>query len=190
MSIIYHSKIGLSLKQLAFKPPTHKKPFALIAVVMVTLLICSCQRYSVSLNDRVVYTPPTLLSDYTIQDEALRACVDAMIQESSIDSAEQLDRLACPEGKIANLKGIEAFTKLKVLGLAGNIIQDISILGSLPALEQIDVSHNNILDFGVLKSLSVLRSAKLDGNKDAQCESLNTFASSIKITRPKHCSDN
>ncbi|SHK08553.1 Leucine Rich repeat-containing protein [Hathewaya proteolytica DSM 3090] len=63
-----------------------------------------------------------------------------------------------------NLEPLKELTKLKVLELNSNAIEDISALEGLINLEKLDLSSNFISNISPLKNLVKLKSLKLSGN--------------------------
>jgi hypothetical protein len=68
---------------------------------------------------------------------------------------------------IANLKGLERFTKLRHVRLAGNAIDTIVEVGGLPELQEIDVSDNRIVDVSPLRTCAKLDRVVLSKNRIA-----------------------
>lgn len=160
-----------------------------IGVLFTLFLTCtsSCSRYVVSINENVVYSPPKLVSDYSIPDPYLKSCLQSTISELHITSQDQLTKLICPTGDISDLSGIEQFPKIEYLGLSANKIQNIGPLAELKDLRQIDISDNQIQDFTSLKDLENLVLLDTKGNSNADCKSL-LFAKAIKsLVLPNHC---
>ncbi len=155
--------------------------------VGVLLALSACSRYSVSLNDNIVYEPPLLFSDFNVEDSELRTCLQQTIAEENIHSAEQLRRLICPAGSISTLNGIEVFSQLEYLGLAENDIQVLAPISGLTQLKQADLRNNNVEDFSVLLSHKSVLFLNAKGNTRANCDSLQAPHEGQVIHLPKHC---
>lgn len=164
--------------------------FSLIArplLLGLLFILAGCSRYSVSLNDNVVYEPPSLFSEFLVQDPALSSCIKSTIAENNIHSAEQLHRLVCPAGSIATLDGIELFDQIEYLGLAGNRLISLAPIAALTQLKQVDLSDNKVEDFSLLLSLKELSFLNAKGNVEAQCESLQVSHKTQVVQPPQHC---
>ena len=164
---------------------------ALPAFSLLTLLtpltLGGCSRYSVSINENVVYTPPGLLAGYVIDDNAFASCIRAIITEQTLTKTEQLTRLICPAGSIESLKGIEQFSNLEYVGLADNQVSSIHELKALKALQQVNMSNNRVIDFSPLRSLAGLQWLDARGNIDANCQTLQFENPIAMLKLPDHC---
>lgn len=166
--------------------PAFKKIYTTILFFALTLLY-GCQRYSFAINENVVYDPPPLFKAYAIEDQALRTCVKGEIEEQSIRKPTDLIKLACPQGEIRNLTGLEIFSELEQLGLADNQLTDAGILQKLKNLKQIDLRGNQIISFNFLQSLHKLEQLYIKGNAAADCSTLPGNSKHLRIQRPEHC---
>lgn len=156
---------------------------------LVALGLSSCNRYSVAINEKTIYTPKTLFTQYSIADAHLHTCLANTIAEKRLTQAEQLQQLFCPGGGIQKLTGMEVFTELRHLGLADNRISDISALSQLKKLEQIDLSGNTITEFAALLMLPSLKSLNAERNAQAHCSALQKLASTVSVEHPSHCNE-
>lgn len=157
----------------------------LLCVCILTMTACS--RYSISVNDNVVYEPPTLFHAFNTPDDSLRQCINNTIEEGRLTSAEQLKQLVCPTGHIVELQGIETFMNIEQLGLANNAISSIAPLEKLPHLKQLNLSNNDIRDFSVIFQLKELVYLNVEGNNHANCDSLVQREQRFEINMPDHC---
>lgn len=155
--------------------------------VGVLLALSACSRYSVSVNDNIVYEPPQLFSDFNVEDSELRTCLQKTIAEANVRSAEQLRRLICPAGSISTLSGIEVFSQIEYLGLAENNVQVLAPITELTQLKQADLRSNNVKDFSVLLSHKSVLFLNAKGNTRANCDSLQASHETQVIHLPKHC---
>lgn len=151
------------------------------------LCLSACNRYSVAINENVVYQPPLIFADYDIRDTALKTCVQSTIAEKKLTRAEHLKSLVCPPGNITALKGLETFKNLEYLGLNDNKISNLASLGTLTKLKQLSVKNNAIVDFSPVGHLSRLDLIDASGNTFADCVSLRAFLSRTKVRLPHHC---
>ncbi len=157
-----------------------------LLIVASLIVSVGCQRYEVSVNEQVIYEPPQLFREYKITDPTLRQCVKATIAENSLTKAEQLRRLSCPAGDIVKLDGLQVFTRLHTLGLAGNQIVSVAPLATLKELAQLNVARNAVQDFTPLSDMPNLSYLDARGNSGANCDSLSVIG--VKdIKPPRHC---
>ena len=87
--------------------------------LLIFLSLSACKNYQFSVNDNVLYTPPSLFKNYAISDVNLLACVQQTIQDNAITKAEDLTALNCSSAKISSLNGLHTFYKLKQLKQQG-----------------------------------------------------------------------
>lgn len=159
------------------------------------LLLClsSCQKYQVSVNDRVVYTPPGVFKDYQIADTHLADCVTQTIYDLHATSPEQVTQLNCSNAGIKSLTGLEKFYALKALNLANNQLTDISDLGKLGQLRTLVLNNNSIKDASPLLHLLHLQDLQLEDNAQLDCKVLKQLENNLqplgtKIHLPAQCS--
>lgn len=131
-------------------------------------LLASCSRYQVTLNDRDLYVPPTLLKDVSVADSALETCISQTIVDKGITEVEQLTQLICTHSGIASLTGIEQLLNLK----------------------EVILSDNELLSILALQQLPMLSVLHLKGNTALSCSQIETLADSkseLAIVKPTHC---
>lgn len=128
----------------------------LILFIVLSLAVTACSRYSFTLNDNTLYTPPELLQDMEIADANLHSCIEQHIADREIRRASQLQRLICSEAGISNLQGLASFANIETLGLAGNTLQDIESIFQLTELRSLDLRDNPDLDCSQAERLSSL----------------------------------
>lgn len=151
--------------------------------------LTGCDRYRVTVNDLAVYEPPSLFSDFSIDDRALFTCVQQTIEDKGITQAEQLTVLNCSHAGIASLQGLARFTQLEELNLAGNKLSDIHVLQDTARLKRLDLSDNRLSSIGALLSLPSLDQVDLQGNPSLACNEARALAKLVAKTRqPAHCS--
>jgi Leucine-rich repeat (LRR) protein len=123
---------------------------------LVLLITAGCESYQVTLNERELYSPPALFTDYQIMDAGLRACIDQTISDQSIVRAEQLTALVCTFAGIKTLAGLSRFTQLETINLANNKLSDIKPLMFFGQLQRLDLTDNPHLSCTDIKSLADL----------------------------------
>ena len=169
--------------------PNQKQFGKVFTIVAWVLLITSCSRYDVRLNNNVIYSPPSLFSEYKIPDVALKECIRRTIAEEKIKKAKELLRLECPNLKITQLDGIETFSFIKILNLKNNNITDVSQLVSLTKLEQLNLEQNALNNIEPLMQLNSLLFLTLANNPKLNCKHIELVErrETRRIKAPKHC---
>ncbi len=164
------------------------RPFRLALLVPAIALIAlasACADYAVTINDRAVYMPPALFSDYRLADDALRACVTQHIVDQGATAAEGLELLDCSRAGIEDLAGLEVFTGLARVRLSGNAISDATALAAATGLEILILADNRIADAAPLLALENLARLDLSGNEQLACPS--EVPAIDDLTLPAHC---
>ena len=59
------------------------------------VLLSACESYDFKVNDKVVYSPQPLFSDFEVPDEGLRGCLEQAIADGGISAGTQLSILNC-----------------------------------------------------------------------------------------------
>jgi len=158
-----------------------------------TLLLCvffsGCSDYRISVNDRTVYEPVALFTDYRIDDAALRACVEQAIRDTMATRANQLKDLNCANAGIRSLTGINVFTGLERVRLDDNHISDLTPLFDLRSLALLQVRNNQLSNAPSQFCLTGLQRLAIEGNAALHCESLATLkACGVTLeSAPAHC---
>jgi len=151
------------------------------------VLLCACQSYDVKVNDRVVYTPTPLFSDFAAADPGLRSCIERAINDGVVTAPGQLSSLDCSFAGIENLDGLAIFTELKTLRLSANKVSNLGELSKIITLQEVFLDDNQIIDPAPLYQLSALRKLDLSGNADLQCPKSGSFAKLATVILPSHC---
>jgi Leucine-rich repeat (LRR) protein len=151
------------------------------------LFLCACQGYDVKVNDKVVYTPTPLFSDFAIADPGLKSCLERAINDGVITAPDQLTNLDCSFAGIETLDGLATFTGLKTLRLSANKVRNLVELNKIITLEQVFLDDNQIVDSAPLYPLSALRKVDLSGNSALQCPKSGRFVKSVTVILPQHC---
>jgi len=172
----------------------HGKSLLLFCGLVTSLLTTGCKNYSVSVNENVVYTPPSLLKDYQLVDAQLHGCVEQTIIDLQITSAEDLTRLNCSNAGIKSIAGLDKFFALKELNLADNQLADISEIGKLGRLEKLVLTKNNIKNPAPLLHLLHLTQLHLDQNPQMTCKDLkqlqqNLTNQKLDLLLPTQCAN-
>lgn len=172
-----------------------KSIYSLLSAILAFLsisLIAGCKNYSVSLNNNVVYTPPSIFKDYAIADANLRACVEQTILDKRISKAEDLKQLNCSHAGITSLAGLEKFYAIEHLNLAENAIQSIAPITNISTLKVLILRKNNLTNAEPLLHLLALQDVDVSENEKLACGDLKQLASNfqhgkLKLTLPEQC---
>jgi hypothetical protein len=163
----------------------------IFCALLVSLLISGCRNYSVSVNEKVVYTPPSIFKDFQIADQQLFDCVQQTIFDLHITRAQDLTQLNCSSAGIASVEGLDKFFALKELNLADNKIADINALGNLGRLEVLKLSGNQIKNPAPLLHLLHLKNLDIQDNPSMACKDLTQLIANQKknteILLPAQC---
>jgi Leucine-rich repeat (LRR) protein len=151
------------------------------------LLLGACQGYDFKVNDKVVYTPIPLFSDFTVPDPGLDSCLKQAINDGVITAADQLTTLDCSFAGIENLQGLATFTGLRALRLSANKVRNLVELSTITTLQELFLDDNQIVDPVPLYHLPTLRKVDLSGNATLQCPKPGSFAQVATVILPAHC---
>jgi len=163
-----------------------------ICGLLFVALIAGCKNYSVSLNDNVVYTPPSLFKDFAITDSNLRACVEQTIIDNRISKAEELKQLNCSHAGITSLAGLEKFYSIEQLNLSENTLQSITQLSNFTQLKVLILRKNNLTNAEPLLGMLALHELDISNNPKLSCGDIKQFARNaaqrnLKLTLPEQC---
>ncbi len=106
-------------------------------------------------------------------EAAVRSQLGVFDEPLYAEDVAEVEVLELRERDIRALVGLEVFTGLRYLDLIGNEINDVSLLSSLPQLEELFLNGNNISDISSLFSLTRLRLLDLGGNNISDISSLS-----------------
>lgn len=156
--------------------------------ICVTLaLLAGCTNYDFTVNEKLVYSPKTLFSDFNTPDPGLNNCLEQAIVDAKIDEADALKRLNCSHAGIETLQGLETFTGLIQLKLSANKIRNLAPLVDLIDLQELYLDDNVVVDPVPLYPLSALRTLDMGNNVVLQCPQAAAFAHLTSLTLPDHC---
>ena len=170
----------------------HSKFFTRICGLLIITMIAGCKTYSVSLNNKVVYTPAPLFKDFVIDDAHLRTCVEQTINDEKITKADDLKQLNCSHAGISSLAGLEKFHQIEQLNLAENVLQSIAPLSNFSQLRVLILRKNNLTSAEPLLHLLALREVDISENAKLGCSDLkqltaNFHQGDLKLTLPEQC---
>ncbi len=159
-------------------------------VVLLTAMLSACAGYDISLNDRLIYTPKALFTDFSLADQALHDCVSQTVEYQKATSAAQLATLNCSGAGIARLTGLQTFGNITHLKLSVNSISNLDVLAGLTKLQVLHLDENQIDDVSVLSALPLLVTLSLEKNPAIDCtalDSLKALRPALNIAFPAHC---
>ncbi|WP_039918340.1 leucine-rich repeat domain-containing protein [Cellvibrio mixtus] len=160
--------------------------FSLIALTFIgSAFLTACNNYSVSVNDKTVYTPAPLFKDYQLADAKLKDCVEQTISDLNVTKADDLIRLNCSDAGITSVAGLDKFFALAELNLANNQLSDINELGNLGRLEVLVLNNNQIKNPAPLLSLLHLQTLDLTKNPNMACKDLYQLAQNLSPNKPQ-----
>lgn len=161
------------------------------ALSLASVLLAGCAGYSYTLNEREVFSPAPLFTDYAIADAALAGCVQQAIEDQRVTKAEELKDLKCSQAGIASLAGIERFTGLRRLGLDGNGLSSVAALEALKDLSLLQLRDNRLRGFERALCGNPGRELALSGNPDFACADLERLRAcgATLVDTPAHCAD-
>lgn len=163
----------------------------LLALTFMALTFTHCN-YAVNVNNKTVYTPPSIFKNYKISDQNLHNCVEQTIFDKHITRAEELTQLNCSNAGIKSIAGLETFFALKELNLAENNIADVQTLSKLGQLTKLILRKNELTETEPLLHLVHLSELDLSDNPISQCNNLAQIKNNygdrkLKIALPKAC---
>lgn len=165
----------------------HTRLTTLLAALAV--VVAGCQGYSYTVNNREVFAPPRLFSDFQLADRALQDCVQQAIEDQTITEPSQLKDLNCSKAGIGNLAGIGIFPALVRLGLDGNALTSVAPLAALRQLDLLQLRDNRLSGFEPALCGKPGRKLALAGNTAFPCEDLERLRSCgvELLDMPAHC---
>ena len=138
-----------------------------LCICMFVCLACSAQGEpsgsklspsSTSTLDQAIH-----FADANFQ-QAIRAQIDKPVGDIFPADVQTIKTLHFGQMKIESISGIEHFTALQELDLTGNNISDVHNLASLTNLTSLSLAENNISDISSLKELVHLESLEVRDN--------------------------
>lgn len=161
------------------------------SALLLALLLNGCADYEFTVNERVLYTPAPLYSDYEIPDQALADCVAQHVEDGGITQPGQMQLLNCSKAGVTDLTGLNVFSKLTMLKLSDNRIEEIQTLADMAALQELHLDGNALKNADPVRDLPELEYLDLRGNPDLQCQQMEPFRrhAGLKLRLPRHCGD-
>ncbi len=155
--------------------------------IVLLMAITGCSDLDFKINDKTVYSPRPLFTDFEVADAALKACLEQAIIDQKVTLANELLSLNCSHAKISTLDGLELFTGLTQLKLSSNQIRNLVPLVPMSSLESLYLDNNQVIDPVPLYDLLSLAMLDLSGNPSLQCPSGQALLRLEEIILPEHC---
>ena len=167
----------------AMSHPTLRSLLASIVIFMLG----ACQTYDLRVNDRVVYTPKPLFTEFEVANAALRECLEQAISDNKITAANEMVALNCSHAGIDSLEGLDSFHAITQLKLSHNTISDLSVLTRLSVLEFLYLDNNAITDATPIIQLPTLQVLDISGNSSLRCPGQGSLLGIDELILPLHC---
>ncbi len=132
-----------------------------LALLSLVFGLYGCSRYDLLLNDNLVWQAQPLFDHYEVEDPALQNCLAATIEAKQIRQATGLTELNCRQAGIKSLAGLEQFSRLEQLYLAGNPLQQIEAIYQLVNLEVLELEQTSSLVCSQRQRLEALSISRL-----------------------------
>ncbi|MEH6592965.1 MAG: hypothetical protein V7746_22035 [Halioglobus sp.] len=161
--------------------------FKISLLSLLLVFLSACDTYDFSVNDKLVYTPKALFTDFEATDPALQKCLEQAVIDGKVSSARELRTLSCSHAGVTTLLGLEVFTGLSRLKLSSNALRDIAPLAALTSLEVLLLDSNQIIDTTPLLELPALTEVNLQDNSELFCPANESLLTVETITLPAHC---
>lgn len=164
----------------------------LLPLVLLAAAVClsGCARkYSVSVNQQVLYDPRPGASAVRMADAGLQSCINLLMRQQSGSNPAQIAVIACPNLEISDLGGIAALSALRFVDLAGNNLSNLDELRHLSSLSSVHAPDNQLQDISGILSTATLTSAVLTGNPAIPCDQLDVLQARLgqNLIRSQQC---
>ncbi|MDO9475112.1 MAG: hypothetical protein Q7L07_00275 [Pseudohongiella sp.] len=154
------------------------------------LLLTGCGRkFSVSVNDQMLYDPRPGNTRVVVADAGLQSCINVLMRQRELTEAEQIQVLACPLLEIESLAGIGQLVNLRFLDLAGNQLVNLDGLADIKGLSSINAPDNRLQDISAILQIPTLSSAVMTGNLLIPCNQLEVLRDKLdnSLLAPESC---
>lgn len=163
-----------------------------LCALFIIVNLAACNNYFVSVNDNLVYTPPTLFKAFSIDNEHLRNCVEQTIIDKQITKAGDLKELNCSHAAITSLAGLEKFAAIEKLNLNENALGTVPQLTYLTQLKVLILRKNNLTSAEPLLHLLQLKKLDVSENNNLACGDVKQLMSNfnkgdLAIVLPEQC---
>ncbi len=161
---------------------------ALAGAMALALGACN-HRYSVSVNERVLYDPRADVTQVYFPDPGLQSCVNVRLRQQETSSLDDLTLLSCANLEIRSLEGITSLRNLEFIDLGGNMLTHLDELRRLNRLISVRAPDNPLTDISTLNAMRNVTSVVLTGSETIPCRQLDTLAARLgeDLVRPENC---
>lgn len=170
---------------------TIRPAHAIVLLALTTALALSgcARKFSVSLNQQMLYDPRPGNVLVSVPDAGLQSCINVLMRERALSDVSEIQVLACPALEIASLQGIDQLSNLRFLDVAGNQLTNLDGLGSLSRLSSVNAPNNRLQDVAALLDIPALSSAVLTGNPMLPCIQLQELGQRLgnNLLRAESC---
>lgn len=162
---------------------------ALLPLLLTSLLVSACSKYQFTVNEKVVYTPAPLFTDFTTADLNLRNCLDQAIKDQAVTAPAQLTLLNCSNAGITSLRGLEIFTGLEHVNLAHNALQRAEALAAMAQLKTLILASNQLRKIPEILGKEHLQEVDLSNNPDLDCADIRQLSARFdgELSAPQQC---
>lgn len=159
------------------------------SLALFCISLSSCSKYQMTVNEAVVYTPPTVITGFETEDPRLKDCLDQMIKDGQFTDLSEVTQLICSHAGLTSLEGIQTFYNLKQVNLGHNQITDLTPIKFLSKLEILLLNDNQISQAPELLNLPKLKQVQLDNNPELECGDIQQLqrVADADLTLPKQC---
>ena len=161
-----------------------------LIVSSAVLLLSGCGRkFSISVNDQMLYDPRPGTSGVVVADAGLQSCINVLMRQRGLTDVEQIQVLACPLLEIESLAGINQLVNLRFLDLAGNQLMNLDGLAGAKNLSSINAPDNRLQDISAILQIPTLSSAVMTGNQLIPCSQLEVLQAKLdnSLLAPERC---
>jgi Leucine-rich repeat (LRR) protein len=135
--------------------------------------------YQYLLESDFITEDPKLFADYQVTDSALQSCIDTHAKDNGFTYIHELSDLACFDGGVSDLSGLENFTSLKRLQIIDSTISNLEALSVLNSLNLLAISGGTVSNLSPIANLLNLSSLNLQVNNISD---INHLAKLTKLT--------
>ncbi len=161
---------------------------ALAFTVLVSLAGCG-RKFSVSVNEQMLYDPRPGNALVVVVDAGLQSCINVLVRDRQITDVSHIQVLACPMLEIRSLAGIDQLVNLRFLDLAGNELVNLDGLANARSLSSVNTPDNRLQDISAILQIPTLSSAVMTGNILIPCSQLAQLQSKLanNLLAPDNC---
>ena len=161
---------------------------ALAFTVLLSLTGCG-RKFSVSVNEQMLYDPRPSSALVVVADAGLQSCINVLVRDRQITEVSQIQVLACPMLEIRSLTGLDQLINLRFLDLAGNELVNLDGLANARSLSSVNTPDNRLQDISAILQIPTLSSAVMTGNLLIPCSQLAQLQSKLanNLLAPDSC---